>query len=210
MYSHSCSSMKGVYLVYLHYSLRICFVFWLASVTFMHTVNSCLHNHFLGLLLLFYFDSFSRNYVWSTMVNAYLVKLIMHSWNINENKVATLYGLFQVCLILKLDWIKIFLDDFVCIITNHNHATITLTIHSTFFIIIFWWHNLGFIIRYIFHSPDFLRSFVISCKSGLVFSKHPFIDCLLSSSLLYSTIFKNICNFSWFIFDGWFIIWFWF
>ena len=94
-------------------------------------------------------------FVWCPTVEAYLIAHIMLSWNIINNKAATLHRLFQIYLILMHKWIKKFLDDFACIISNHNSAAITLRIHRTFSLRSVDEIDLGFILKCIFHSSNF-------------------------------------------------------
>ena len=111
-------SIKGLIFVILWETPLICS--WLIQ-TICHTENSC-HHFFFQFLVAFYFNPFRIINAWSTMIDACLISYLMHFWNIIKNKVAALHVLFQTFFILTQEWIKMFLDDFVCVITNLNYA----------------------------------------------------------------------------------------
>lgn len=110
-------SIKGLIFVILWETPLICS--WFIQ-TIWHTENSC--HHFFQSFFVFYFNPFRIINAWSTMIDACLISYLMHFWNIIKNKVAALHVLFQTFFILTQEWIKMFLDDFVCVITNLNYA----------------------------------------------------------------------------------------
>lgn len=122
----------------------------------------------------FYIDPFRTIYVLSNTIDAYFIANIMHSWNIIKNKVSTLSKLFQTFLMQK--WVKEFLDDFVCIINNHNYVDSTLRRHRKFLITICWGHTPRCHCQIQLDSQDLLRPSVISHRCGLFFQRYLFID----------------------------------
>ena len=110
-------SIKGLIFVILWETPLICS--WFIQ-TIWYTENSC--HHFFQSFVAFYFNPFRIINAWSPMIDACLISYLMHFWNIIKNKVAALHVLFQTFFILTQEWIKMFLDDFVCVITNLNYA----------------------------------------------------------------------------------------
>ena len=131
--------MKDVF-----YSLWICFIRSCLSATLIAYWKTVFVITFWIFCCFFVFDSFRRIYVWSAVIHGCLMTHIIRSRNIIKCKVATPHRLFQIYLIIMQKQIKICLDDFVCIITNHNFDAIAFRIHLTFFVTICWWHKFRF------------------------------------------------------------------
>ena len=135
----------------------------------------------------------------------------MHSWNIIKNKVATPYGRFQTYLIPIQKWIKKFLEASSVSLPIITMLLPLLGYLVRFPLLIVDGTKLGFIVRCIFYSPDFLRLPIISRRGGLSFSRYYFNDDFLSFSLFYSTYLpkKDTSNLFWFVTHGCVIIYFW-
>ena len=86
-------------------------------------------------------------------------------------------------------WLKKFFNNFICIFINHEFYVITLWINYRLLITVFRRNKLIAIVNWIFHISDFLRSFMMSFKYGLILLRYSSIDRILflSPLLLYST-----------------------
>ena len=85
-------------------------------------------------------------------------------------------------------WPKEFFSSFICFITNHTFYNL----QSLLLIECSWWFSLQFfvdiklifIVKWIFHAPDILRSSIIQVKNGLIFPRYSYIDSVLFPSPL--------------------------
>ena len=105
---------------------------------------------------------------------------------------------FWIILISVFKWIKESFYNFICFITNHEFHVITFWIHYMLFIIIIFREiKLIVIVNWIFHVPEFLRSFMMSFKYDLIFSRYSATNSVLFLSLLllYSRLFKIIYSY---------------
>ena len=143
------------------YSLRTCFWFAHGLVQLLFDTGNSYHHYIKDLLFFFQFffvfHSFREIYVWFITVEAYLIPYITHSWNTIENKVAAFppNRLPQTYLILIQKLIKMLMDSFVCVITNHSYAA--CRINRTISITFCWWHKFRFHYQMRFPFTRFLK-----------------------------------------------------
>ena len=111
---------------------------------------------------------------------------VIYSKTTFKNKIATLHLCLKMNIISSKKWTIKLISNFVCIITNRNFYILTLRMHRLTLSTIFWWHEVSFIFKWILHSPEALRSSVISPRYGLIFSRYCLIDMFSRPLLLHS------------------------
>ena len=125
--------------------------------------------------MLFIFYSIWRICIWLPTIQIYFMRLTIQQINTIRDKIPTFHWCFQPNWISRKKWLKMFFDNLICFILNHDFYVIIL--YDSFLC----YHSLCItcsssleqikligIVNWIFHVPDFLSLFMMSFKHGLV------------------------------------------
>ena len=122
--------------------------------------------------------------VQSNTFKIYFMRFAVQWLNTIKYEVATFHWCFQPNLIPGKKLLEKFFYNLICVIINHDFYAITFWMHYTLFIITFRWHKANCFVNWIFDVSDFLKSFMISCKYGLILLRYCSIDSALFLSKL--------------------------
>ena len=134
----------------------------------------------------FVFSPVKRIYIWSTSILIYFITFVIQWMNTIKDKITTSHWCFQSNLISAKKWSKTFFYIIICIVINHEFCVIIfkcITCSSLFFLEEI---KIIVIVDWIFYVQDFLRSFMISFKYGLILLRYSSVDTVLFLSPLLS------------------------